>query len=423
MKLLNKTLILFFSTSLFVFIIGGFGFYGMLKHLFYKQIDEGLLTEKAIIETEIHHNPDVPDYTSRFGHEIEVIVYNRGVKPSFSLKDTAILDTISSEETNYRYLSVFSNARKHGYYIGILQPLSGIHELFRSVAEVLLSMFLFLMLLLGLINYMISKSLWRPFYNTLKKITRYDVKDTALMEFQPTDIAEFDRLNKVLNSMSRKIRQDFYNLKEFTENASHEIQTPLAIIKSKLEILVQSEDLTPAQAELIDTISKAATRLSKLNSGLILIARIENNQYVEVESVDMALLVEHSLESFADFIEHKNLSLEKTIRRPMFVSMNYVLAEILVNNLIGNAIKHNIINGYIRISIEDNTLIISNSGNPLPGDENPLDLFSRFKKRSQNTDSLGLGLAIVKKICDTGKMSISYVNQGDEHIITIKSRF
>jgi len=134
-----------------------------------------------------------------------------------------------------------------------------------------------------LVNYIISRRLWLPFYETIKKINSYDIKNKTLITFPETNIAEFGKLNAVLSSMSQKIREDFFNLKEFTENASHEIQTPLAIIKSKIELLVQSENLSENQVELIQTIDQSVTRLSKLNSGLLLITKIENNQYAEIQ--------------------------------------------------------------------------------------------------------------------------------------------
>jgi signal transduction histidine kinase len=394
-------------------------FYGVLENIFYKQIDNGLLTEKAIIETEIQHDQDIPDYSSRFGHEIEVELYRRPIKKSFTLKDTAIVDSASTDEAYYRYLVVHDNKSKRGYSIQILRPLSGRGVLFRSVVDVMLVMFLFLITVSILINYLISRKLWFPFYNTIRKISQYDIKDKTLIEFPGTNVKEFNKLNEVLHKMSEKIRRDFFNLKEFTENASHEIQTPLAIIKSKIEILVQSENLTPAQMELIQSIDMAVSRLSKLNSGLILITKIENNQFQDSEPVMIHVLIEKTIESFDEFIKHKNLALTTDfVEKPVF-QMNPVLAEILINNLINNAIKHNCVNGYIKILLDAKTITISNSGLPLSNSVKPLDLFNRFTKGGKHPDSLGLGLAIVKKICDFHRMSIRYHFESDNHVITI----
>jgi signal transduction histidine kinase len=404
-----------------VLIIGGFLFYTVLEGLFYKQIDQGLLTEKDIIETELQHDAGVPDYSSRFGHEIAVDLYNKPAKKFFLLKDTAITDS-ASDEAYYRYLTVVDNKNKHGYSIRILQPLSSTELLFRSVVNVMLVMLVVLILISLIINYLVSRRLWLPFYSTVRRISRYDIKEKALIEFPETNVTEFRKLNEVLNTMSKKIRRDFYNLKEFTENASHEIQTPLAIVKSKIEILVQSDNLTPAQVDAIQNIDKAVTRLSKLNSGLILITKIENNQYGNLEDVSLTQLIERTIENFDEFIHHKNLTVSlQDIEHPV-LSMNPILAEILLNNLINNAIKYNTVNGYIQIDITSDRLSVSNSGDPLDESIKPSDLFHRFKKNNKESDSLGLGLAIVKKICDFHRMRVSFASHNGHHTITLDFR-
>ena len=420
MKLLTKTLVYFIITSLIVFLMGGLLFYGILKHTFYQQTDDGLLTEKNIIEEEIQHNQEIPDYSERFGHEIEVIVYRHPVKKAFVLKDTAIYDTSLMQVAFYRFLKVAQNKNKRGYTITILHPLSGRHLLFANVVDVMLIMFLVIMFISILINYVISRKLWLPFYETIRKISNYELKDKALMEFSETSTFEFKQLNSVLDKMSRKIRQDFFNLKEFTENASHEIQTPLAIAKSKLEILIQSENLSKSQLDLIQSVDESITRLSKLNSGLLLISKIDNNQYSEFKAIKINSLIERSLVILEEFIKAKELAVTVNLNGILERNLNPVLADILINNLINNAIKHNFEGGFITIELTSSKLTISNSGEPMA--EDPNDLFSRFKKSNKSSDSLGLGLAIVKKICNFHGLLISYINQGKIHTITINFR-
>ena len=417
MKLLTKTLVYFIITSLVVFLLGGIIFYEILKHTFYEQIDRGILTEKAIIEEEIEHNQDIPDYSSRFGHEIEVILYRHPVKPLFIMKDTAIYDTITMNDQYFRYLKAADNHKHHGYSISILQPLTGRYTLFRSVIDVMLLMFLGIMLISTFINYIISRRLWLPFYDTLKEISNYDMKAKSLMVFQGTSIKEFKKLNVVLDTLSKKIREDFYNLKEFTENASHEIQTPLAIIKSKLELLIQSEHLSSSQSDIIQTVNQAVTRLSKLNAGLILISRIENEQYPDMQPMKIHLLIERALETFDDFIKRRNLEIYLDFFDQPELLLNPVLSELLINNLVNNAIKHNNNNGFIRIELHSTFLILENSGDPLT--EDPAKFFKRFVKSSKESDSLGLGLAIAKKICHYHGMDISYSSLGNIHTFTL----
>jgi signal transduction histidine kinase len=341
LKLLAKTSVYYFGSAIIVFLIGGFIFFEVLKIIFYKQVDENLYTEKVIIEEEIQQNPSIPDYSVRFGHEIEVILYNHFIQKSFSLKDTMIFDSAQNRDVHYRYMFMSDNTLQHGYTIGILHPMRESRILMKAIIKVMFIMFISLLFILITINYFISRRLWLPFYGTIKAISHYDVKNKILMSFPKTNVTEFEQLNHVLHSMSEKIRHDFFNLKEFTENASHEIQTPLAIIKSKLELLIQSDRLASEELESIYSINQAITRLSKLNSGLLLITKIENNQFENFENINLKILIEKSLRVFEDFTDHKKIQISTDLQEIPDVLMNYALTEILISNLLNNAIKHN----------------------------------------------------------------------------------
>ncbi|HEX3008307.1 MAG TPA: HAMP domain-containing sensor histidine kinase, partial [Bacteroidales bacterium] len=232
-----------------------------------------------------------------------------------------------------------------------------------------------------------------------------------------TGIYEFNTLNKVLNNMSEKILTDYSNMKEFTENASHEIQTPLAIIKSKIEILVQSGKLDEEQMDALQTINDAVYRLAKLNSGLILISKIDNRQFHDNGEVDLITVIDRILDDFEDLIAMKDLHVEKSLSESYKVNLNPELAEILVSNLVSNAIKHNVAGGFIKIIQTGDSLLIWNSGLPLSVPEE--ELFKRFVKNNSNSKSLGLGLAIIKKICDQYSVTCNYTCIDSEHVFQL----
>jgi signal transduction histidine kinase len=392
-----------------------------VNRLFYSQLDDDLNTERTIIEEEIAHNENLPDFSTRFGHNIEVITYNRPVKPQFFLKDTVIYNPDVDETENFRYLYSSGNTSKHGFTISIFHPLTETHNLVASILKIIVIVLIPLWLIMGLFNYMLSRKLWRPFYKTISQISHYNIKEKKTLSFPANNVYEFTRLNEVLSMMSEKIRNDYLSLKEFTEDASHEIQTPLAIIKSKLEMLVQSEHITQSELELIEAMNRAVTRISKLNSGLLLIAKIENNQFSETTEVSFIELLEQSLEIFTDFIQQRNLRVTFEKSSDFKAMMNPALADILVSNLINNSIKHNLPNGYIEIRTTSDYFSIVNSGNPLVS-KNPSELFQRFNKENKQSESPGLGLAIIGKICDTSQLQINYQNVGDQHIIKISKK-
>ncbi len=222
----------------------------------------------------------------------------------------------------------------------------------------------------------------------------------------PTRISEFRALNKAIAAMTDKIHRDYTSLKEFTENASHEIQTPLAIIKNKLELLIQDENLAEEQALHIKAVYDAASRLSKLNQVLLLLTKIEHHQFIEKERINLSNLLTNQLDHYQELISARNLELVTDIAPGISIFMNPMLAEILITNLLSNTIKHNIPNGEIRIILSNGTLSIQNPGNP-PSQKTEM-LFDRFKKGTSNTDSLRLGLFLVKTICETQQLRIHY---------------
>jgi signal transduction histidine kinase len=217
--------------------------------------------------------------------------------------------------------------------------------------------------------------------------------------------------------MNERIRQDYQNLKEFIENISHEIQNPLAIIKSRIDLLQQSETLSKSQANLIQSIQNSSIRLSNLNKSLILLSKIDNNQFSDKEEVDIVENINYHLGNFEDIIKAKKITLQINFGNQIKVMADPNLISIMLLNLLKNSIYHNLPSGNIEIITGLNMLTIRNTGKE--PDVNPEDLFKRFTKLSNKPESLGLGLAIVKKICDYYNFTVHYTFSNNNHIISI----
>ena len=215
--------------------------------------------------------------------------------------------------------------------------------------------------------------------------------------------------------MSGKVNQEYHSLKNFTENASHEMQTPLAILNARLDLLIQNENISEKEIGQLQEMYRAVNRLTRLNKSLLLLTKIENRQFSETESVQLDQIIEEKIIQFTDLISARNITIEKEIQ-PAGLKMNHQLAEIVINNLLINAINHNHENGTITISLEHDELMISNTGSPLIVE--PEKVFERFQK-SGNSEGLGLGLAIVKQICDQYNFIIRYTQNEDLHIIRL----
>ena len=260
----------------------------------------------------------------------------------------------------------------------------------------------------------VTKRLWKPFDNTLRKVERFNLQQGDIPQFVDTDVQEFRRLNQSLTQLMRKDQRAYRIQKEFTENASHELQTPLAIIRSKLDLLMQ-EDMTEVQARIVSDLYDLTIRMGNLNRNLLLLAKIENAQYHAMEEVDIAALLSETMPLY-DTLRHGNtLTLDdRRVHKSAKLRANAALLESLLKNLIVNAIRHSTPRGEIKICVEDDRLVVSNASE----DGKPLDaksLFRRFTKSDVSKKGNGLGLAIVKAICDFHQWTVEYAFHAGQH--------
>ena len=276
--------------------------------------------------------------------------------------------------------------------------------------------FIFMVLLIAIIviNRAESRRLWAPFYSTMNAVRSYDIRrNKPLSLVSATGIEEFDRLNKTLLDLIDDVDQAYRNQKQFTENASHELQTPLAIIRSKVELLIEGPGLNEDSAQLLQEITEANERLSQMNKNLLLLTRIDNGQYPEVGRVAISGLLERLTGFFKEYYANEGVKTETAIHAGVAVEANPALIEILVNNLLRNAYIHNIPGGWVDIRLSGKELVIKNSGPAIEGD--PELLFDRFRKGRVDNRTTGLGLALVQQIAQLYHYGIRYTYQDGIH--------
>jgi signal transduction histidine kinase len=284
-------------------------------------------------------------------------------------------------------------------------------------------LFVFLGLLLAtiLFNWVISRKLWLPFRQSLQKIRTAELQKMENIYFEKTNTREFNELNASLNSMTKKIYDDFVSMKEFTEDAAHEMQTPIAVVQSKLEILLQDSNLTATQVDSIMQAAEALTRLARLNKGLLLLAKIQNNQYAPEGLIDFDEITRKYLSLFSELIREKQLEVETDFQQPFKILLHPVLADSMVSNLLGNAIRYNYPGGRITITTTAEKYFITNTSQaaPIPKDR----LFRRFNFMAErDASSNGLGLAIIQKIAETNNLQIVYSSENGTHTFRIEKR-
>jgi len=334
-------------------------------------------------------------------------------RPVVNFSDTLLFNPDENKYAIYRQLGFVKSIGDQSYFIQIFKPLEETDRLIVRIVMMMNLLIIIIIITLLIANRHSSRQDWKVFYDTINKINNYDVNSFEAFTLKRSDIKEFADLNRGLLTMTERIKNDYLNLKEYIENASHEIQTPLAIINSKMELLMQWGDMKEKQYKIVADAYEASNRLSRLNKTLILLAKIENRQFPESSPVNPAIMINHQLESLEDLIISKKIKVSKRFDNDITIQINPYLAEILLVNLIKNAIRHNITGGDLIIELTKHSLKIANSGPPLQMD--PELLFKRFHKASSSPESLGLGLAIVQKICTLYGFKIGYNYRNEMH--------
>lgn len=222
------------------------------------------------------------------------------------------------------------------------------------------------------------------------------------------------------DGIGRQILKTFNIEKQFTQNASHELQTPIMVIKTSIESLLQSPNLKEENYHDIETILKNTNKLSRINQALVLLSRIKSYHNVNVELTQVNTVCDQLLDDFESRIDFMELDVQKDYQSTLKININPTLCEILISNLINNAIKHNVKYGWIKIRITNNQIIVSNSGKILTKPTS--EMFERFTKDENNPDSLGLGLSIVKLICEYSNLDIGYYHKQGVHELIVSRK-
>ncbi len=417
MKLLDKSTRYYLIYSLFIFTIGSLFFYFSIQQVIYDGIDEALHQEKIVLVNNLKYEKKIDSLKlNEF-----TFIQRLETKSQKQYDKYYTISPAKDSSLKYKHRQLESVFKHDGVYymLKIKQSLEEEEELVESLVPVGIVMFMILLVGILAITNFISVRVWAPFYGIIDQLRTYDVKKGNIIDYQRMSIAEFDQLSKDLFVMTSKINDDFIKQKEFNENFSHELQTPLAIIQNNLELMIQSPNLKEEEMNHVAGVLDAVKRITSLSKGLLLISRIDNNQFVEISDIDMVGVAKKHIQFFSGIIDDRKIRIEETYSYKLSIRANPILMDILFSNLLTNAIRHNIEeDGYISIEMTKNKLMITNSGKPLEGDVRTI--FDRFVKLGAKKNSIGLGLPIVKKICEVSGFSVFYENNDTLHTVTIR---
>ncbi|HEY1037837.1 MAG TPA: HAMP domain-containing sensor histidine kinase, partial [Bacteroidia bacterium] len=374
MKLTTKTILYYLLVSLPLLAISMVAGYYLVGYELHDATDEALekdmLRAEKIIETQ---HPKSTFYLS--ADSLSNITIGGAFSEGDEITDSVIYDHYEEEYLPYRILRNHVSEEGSNYTITIAKPTLEHDDLMEGLLMAFSLLVGFLLVAFFILNWMLSRTLWKPFYQTLEKLHTYDLKKDSGISFNKTSTKEFNNLNQSLQEMIHKIETDFIQQKEFTENASHEMQTPLAVIKANVSLLMQSGNMKAEEMEQLQAIDNTTKKLASLNKSLILLTKIENNQFRDRIRIDLSVVLNKVIANYEEVIEAKNIRLKTQLAHSISTLMDPILADILLSNLLQNAIRHNSHSGSITIASENNSLIISNTGEPLK--VNPADLFVR----------------------------------------------
>ncbi|WP_138990142.1 HAMP domain-containing sensor histidine kinase [Larkinella sp. C7] len=413
MKLLAKTNRIYLAFSLAIYLFAGLAFYQVVRILIYNEVETRLKVEKRDFEAYLKQHKAWSDTTYFVENKIDVVPVGRQTRLSETFIDTLIQNRYDQELMPFRQLTFYVPIKGVMHRVSIRKSLIQSYQLIEVITVTMAACLGLLLLGTFWFQGKLSGRLWLPFYESLSRIKRFNLASSTPLQLDKPEINEFRELNEVLRKMGDKMQQDYRSLKEFTENASHEIQTPLALINAKVEQLIQSEKLTETQTRWIEEIYQASRRMARLNQGLLLLAKIDNQQFTDNQAVDLAALLAEKLSAMDEVLLHKRIAVEIRNLVPFTVQLPPALADSLVTNLVNNAIKHNQTEGRVELRSDGNILSLGNTGNALVS--NPERLFERFKKEGSSPDSVGLGLAIIKEICDTYGLGVQYAESNGWH--------
>lgn len=340
--------------------------------------------------------------------------------PQITYRDEMVFITEKSETEPARVLiTIFRTEDERYMELVVYTPTIEKLDLLRAILGWIIFLYVLLLLIILSINIWVFRKNMKPLYVLLKWLDSSQLgKKNEPLE-NTTKITEFRKLNAATMAFAERGEKLFEQQKTFIGNASHEMQTPLAICRNRLEMLMEDETLTEHQLnELIKT-HQTLENLTRMNRSLLLLCKIENGQFVDTCSVCLNDILAHYLDDYKEVYAYRNITVTVTTDSLFCVEMNDSLVSVLVTNLLKNSFVHNIDGGFIYIKITADTFEISNTG------EKPLDrerIFERFYQGQKKEGSTGLGLALVDSICKANHLTIDYTYVQNRHIFTISKQ-
>ncbi|MFL9843793.1 sensor histidine kinase [Flavobacterium rhizosphaerae] len=393
-------------------------FYAVILEEVYDNIDDGLKNSKIQIIREMYAHPELLN-TREFGiNQFKITPLPKDSVYDFSDKFISTFEFMEYDDDDepVRLLeTVFNDPRGRPYKLTIRASIVEEDELLEDLLTALVALYIMMVASIALLNRYLVQKAWKPFYNILDRLKQYSPGSGKTFEKEPSVVTEFRVLSEELQALLKRNEAVYASQKQFIENASHELQTPLAISLNKLDLFAENNTLPEEQMAELGKITDTLQRLVRLNKSLLMLSKIENRQFTESESVNFNTLIAQLAEDFEDMAVFKGIHITVSGTGQLVYTINKGLAISLLSNLIKNAIIHNYKGGSVDIAITSTSVTIQNTGKGYPLDETLI--YRRFYRDIHNGQSTGLGLALVQAIAAIYNIKINYTFT-DQHSFT-----
>lgn len=385
------------------------------------EVDDSLEDYSEMIIIQALAGKDLPtkDHGSNNQYFITEITEEYAKETSKILYEDSMIYIPEKKETEpARILStIFKDEENKYYQLTVSTPTIEKKDLKEAILYWVIFLYVSLLIIIILVNIWVYYRSTRPLYTLLSWLDNYKVGKKNSPLINNTDITEFKKLNAAAVDIMNRAEQAFEKQKEFIGNASHEIQTPLAVCQNRLEMLMEDETLTEKQLGDIIKAHQNLEYITRLNKSLLLLSKIDNKQFTDNKTVEINDVVKEHLDNYKEIYGYKNISLDLKENGIFKININEALATILINNMLKNSYVHNIENGRILIEINNTDITFKNTGEEKALNERLI--FDRFYQGSKKEGSTGLGLAISKSICDLEKLKLSYFFENNQHCFKI----
>ncbi|SIP92371.1 Signal transduction histidine kinase [Chryseobacterium sp. RU37D] len=391
-------------------------FYAFILDEVHDNVDDGLKDRKIQIIKAIYLDPQLLKNNEYGFNEFKVKQISASdYKDKNRLYNKMYYMEYDDQDQPYRVLETdFVDQFGHYQKLKIRASTVEQNELIYDLTSALIVLYILLVASIVVVNGFLLNKAMKPFYLILNKLKKYQFGVSSPSAPEKYKVKEFEELNTEIDEMIERNELVFHQQKQFIENASHELQTPLAIVINKIDLMIQNEDLEEKSVNTFVEVKNDLRRMVAVNKSLLMLSKIENSQFNKVQTVNFNEMINALLKEYEDFIEFKNIKVNVSEEEDLISDFNPDLANVLLSNLLKNAVKYNHQNGNINIIIEKDRMIFQNSGSVKALDREKI--FNRFYKQSSDHTSSGLGLSIIMSIIKQYQAwAISYEFENEMH--------